>query len=263
MLKQKSFHTGHGTLNYMEGPASGYPILLLHGITDNWQTFASLMSTLVLKWHVFAVDFRGHGQSSRVPSQYRLKDYAEDITRFLESEFTEPPVIYGHSLGGMIGILIAAARRDLVRALVVGDSLLYRETITEFCTAQTNTGDRKILYASESTISGMSKRLIEAAPGLGGAQRRYMAKAYTLIDPDVIDLLTDVDEDYDCSILFPKIACPVLLLQSKAMTEEDAQRAMQQLVDGYLVNIDGGHMQHYGPKGYEVLNAVWLFLEGL
>ena len=110
MLKQKSFETGHGTLNYVEGPASGPPIVLLHGITGNWDNFAPIISTLVLKWHVYAVDFRGHGESSHVPGQYQLKHYAEDITRFLESKFTESPVIYGHSLGGMVGILIAAAR---------------------------------------------------------------------------------------------------------------------------------------------------------
>ena len=93
--------------------------------------------------------------------------------------------------------------------------------------------------------------------------RRYGAKIYTQLDPDTLDLLTDFDEDYDCSVLLPKISCPVLLMQSAVMTKEDAQRAMNQLADGYVVNIDGGHLQHFGPKGYEIMNAVWLFLEGL
>lgn len=267
MLQQKSFQTRSGALNYVEGPCSGEAIVLLHGITGSWQHFAMVLSALLPRWHVFAVDYRGHGESSRVPGQYRLTDYAEDICSFLESEFPQPPTVFGHSLGGMVGILIAATRPELVRALIVGDSLLYRDTIREFQKAQTNIADLKALLSSESTVGGMARKLTAAMPESDGAFRRLMAKSYTQLDPDVLDLLSGTvgsDEDYDCSVLFPRISCPVLLLQSALMTKEDAQRAMGQLADGYVVNLEGiGHLLHYDPRGYAALNAVMMFLEGL
>lgn len=85
-----------------------------------------------------------------------------------------------------------------------------------------------------------------------------------MLDPDVLDLYRNIDEEYDCATLLPKIPCPVLLLQSTLMTKEEAQRAMGQLADGYVVHFEGmGHLLHGEPRGYAALNALSMFLEGL
>ena len=48
------------------------------------------------------------------------------------------------------------------------------------------------------------------------------------------------------------------------MTEADAQRALSQLQQGCVARFEGmGHLLHLEPKGYEVVNAVSMFLESL
>ena len=63
---------------------------------------------------------------------YQIEDYASDVVAFIESHLSAPAAIFGHSLGGMVEISIAANKPDLVRALIVGDSILYKESIAQF-----------------------------------------------------------------------------------------------------------------------------------
>ena len=124
-----------------------------------------------LHWHVHALDLRGHGLSARVPSQYRLVDYADDVMQFIEARFDAGPVVYGASLGGMIGILVAARHPERVRALIVGDSLLYGEAIADF-----------------------PVRAPRGPAAAGGC-------CHSRVDPAVLDLIGHLDEEYDCSAL--------------------------------------------------------------
>jgi pimeloyl-ACP methyl ester carboxylesterase len=63
MLVEKFFDTGEVVLNYAEGPDNGHPLLLLHGWTDRWQDVLPIIPTLSMKWHIYALNFRGHGKS--------------------------------------------------------------------------------------------------------------------------------------------------------------------------------------------------------
>ena len=65
MLSEKSFDTGELPLNYAEGPTSGPPLVLLHGLTGWWHAWEPCLPQLTPTWHVYAVDLRGHGQSGR------------------------------------------------------------------------------------------------------------------------------------------------------------------------------------------------------
>jgi pimeloyl-ACP methyl ester carboxylesterase len=58
----------------------------------------------------------------------QLQDYADDPIAFLRQQISEPAVIFGHSLGGMVALLVAAHCPEKIRAVVVGDSPLTAET---------------------------------------------------------------------------------------------------------------------------------------
>ena len=69
MLVEKRFDTGEVVLNYAEGPDNGPPIIFLHGFGEYWQGFIPLLSTISQRYHVYAVDLRGHGKSSKTRSR--------------------------------------------------------------------------------------------------------------------------------------------------------------------------------------------------
>jgi pimeloyl-ACP methyl ester carboxylesterase len=67
MLFEKRYRVDEVALNYAEGPDAGPPMVLTHGLTDRWQYYLPIMPFLTMRWHVYALDFRGHGRSSRTP----------------------------------------------------------------------------------------------------------------------------------------------------------------------------------------------------
>jgi len=102
MITEHSFDTGTVTINYAEGPPSGPALVLLHGGSARWQDLVGFLPALAVSWHVYALDLRGHGQSGRVPGCYRLQDYVDDLAALLQ-QVTGPAILFGHSLGGMVG----------------------------------------------------------------------------------------------------------------------------------------------------------------
>src|SRR5262245_3194828 len=135
MLKERRFHSGEVELNLAVGPASGPPLLLLHGVTRRWQDFVPLLPGLMTRWQVYALDFRGHGLSGRCPGRYLTADHARDTAALLH-DLHEPAVLYGHSLGALAAVAVAAAAPASVRAIILedlpGPRLLARLSETPF-----------------------------------------------------------------------------------------------------------------------------------
>jgi len=188
MFKEGQFDTGTVTINYAEGPQSGPPLVLLHGGGDRWQYFTPLLPTLATRWHVYAVDLRGHGASGRVPGQYRPEHYTADVTAFIENNFDVPAALLGHSLGGWVALMAAAQLKEKVRALILGDPPLNLDCFLE----EESTPERIGMWRSlrEITSSGMS--VWELAATLAEAQEIETAPCLNTaamlsqVDPDVI-----------------------------------------------------------------------------
>jgi len=77
---------------------------------------------LAKKHHVFALDARGHGDSQWPPDgDYSRQAQARDVADFIEQVARPPAVVAGLSMGGLTGLTLAAARPQLVKALIVVD----------------------------------------------------------------------------------------------------------------------------------------------
>ena len=263
MFEEKSFHTGELIINYAEGPPSGPPLILLHGLSGTWQSLLSMFPILSMRWHVYALDLRGHGKSGWAGGQYMLKDHARDVTAFIEQLLDEPPALYGHSLGGMVGIMVAA--RKQMQALIVGDSPLYQDTIFSMYPAEPgDINPVQELVRRERSMKKLVPALRELMPDMDPTFYRYYAKSCSQLDPEIFTPLRVIIEGYDCEELFPRISCPVLLLQVDHMTDGDVDRALSQLTDGSVICFrELSHHLQMDPRGYPVILTVAKFLETL
>ncbi|WLD56990.1 alpha/beta hydrolase [Salinispirillum sp. LH 10-3-1] len=113
------------TLAECQWGSGNFPVFALHGWQDNAASFAALGEALERKssdYQLIAIDLPGHGHSSHFPASqfYNLWDYIPVLVARLELA-AAPVWLLGHSLGGMLGTLIAALRPDLVRGIVTLD----------------------------------------------------------------------------------------------------------------------------------------------
>jgi pimeloyl-ACP methyl ester carboxylesterase len=105
-------------LEVVEFGGTGRPILLLHGLMGRATTWWPVSRWLVERGRVLGPDARGHGRSP-AGGPWTTERMAQDAAEVLEP--LGPGVVVGHSMGALHGIVLAARRPDLVRALVVED----------------------------------------------------------------------------------------------------------------------------------------------
>ena len=60
-------------------------ILLLHAQGTNSCSFYSVVTKLAKHYHVYLVDYYGHGKSSHNPEKYNLVSIGNDIMDFIEN----------------------------------------------------------------------------------------------------------------------------------------------------------------------------------
>jgi pimeloyl-ACP methyl ester carboxylesterase len=124
MIETKTTRLGGLEFRYAESPGPDPPILFLHGATDSLESYLAPMGELV-GFHLFALDFRGHGLSGRSQGQYRIRDHSEDVQAFSSTIIRRPTVIAGHSLGALVAAFTAAFAQDLVHGVLLEDPPLY------------------------------------------------------------------------------------------------------------------------------------------
>ena len=98
------------------GEASRHPLVLLHGGGANAHWWDHLAPAFAERFHVVALDFRGHGDSDH-PASLSPGGFARDLEALLQHVGAHEPVLMGHSMGGHIA-LDHAARSGQLRALV-------------------------------------------------------------------------------------------------------------------------------------------------
>jgi pimeloyl-ACP methyl ester carboxylesterase len=109
----------------LPGPLGGsrVPVLCLPGLTRNARDFEALAAELARERRVLSPDLRGRGRSAwdPEPAHYRPATYLADVLRILD-ELRVPRVIaIGTSLGGLLTMLLAAARPEALAAAVLND----------------------------------------------------------------------------------------------------------------------------------------------
>ena len=100
------------------GDPDGDPVLMLHGWTDNSRAW-SLLAPDLTAHRLIIPDQRGHGGSDQPDSGYHLADFAQDALLLLDAKGIGKAGIVGHSLGSMVGQLLAAKHAERVERLVL------------------------------------------------------------------------------------------------------------------------------------------------
>ena len=108
-------------LNYGEGPSNDPPLLLLHGQQATWKDYAKVLPDLSKEFHIFAVDYYGHGKSSKDISKYKANIIGQDLIWFMDNVIKEPAYVTGHSSGALLASWLGANNPENVIGLILED----------------------------------------------------------------------------------------------------------------------------------------------
>lgn len=99
------------------GDPSAPPVLLLHGLRDHSRSWDWTAQALASRYYLIAPDLRGHGDSDWTELEgYALSSYVLDLADVASAFGLERYAIVGHSLGGALGLRLAAIFPDKVMA---------------------------------------------------------------------------------------------------------------------------------------------------
>lgn len=269
-------------LHFARGTTDAVPLLLLHGVGRRWQDFLTVLPPLLCRWRVFALDFRGHGLSDRAPGHYLVPDYLADARTLLEQQCAEPAVVFGHSLGALVALGLAATCPERVRAVILEDP-----PSTSFLTGLERTPYHALFVAMRElagaglSVSELTRRLAElrltgptGTIRLGdvrdGASLRFSARCLQLLDPTVLDAVIDRRwlDDSSFDDWAARVTCPALVLRGDVslggmLPTADAERLCARLADATEIALPGlGHLIHTSDAA-ATLRLVTPFLESL
>jgi pimeloyl-ACP methyl ester carboxylesterase len=118
------FITANGLrIHYLDwGSTDKQPLIMLHGIGRVAHTFDHIAPHFASRYHVMAVDMRGHGDSDWDPKgAYLVEDYVKDIEGLAQQLQLNKIVIWGNSTGGRVAQVFAGLHPELVATVISED----------------------------------------------------------------------------------------------------------------------------------------------
>lgn len=107
----------------LHGDPSSPAVVLLHGMgsLSSRVSWDAVVPDFARDHFVMVPDLRGHGRSPR-PGRYTMAEMADDVAALLDSLEVAGALVIGHSMGGVVAMMLAVRRPDLVGALVIEDA---------------------------------------------------------------------------------------------------------------------------------------------
>ncbi|HXU50559.1 MAG TPA: alpha/beta hydrolase [Casimicrobiaceae bacterium] len=123
-LQSLSAHGFHRVVYYEWGDAANRDVVVcVHGLARNGRDFDALAARLAARFRVIAVDMPGRGESEWLvdPLDYAFPTYLTTLTALFARADAARLALVGTSMGGLLGMLLAAERGTPLTRLVVND----------------------------------------------------------------------------------------------------------------------------------------------
>lgn len=99
---ERFFRSGTLRIHFRDwGNVEAPPLIVVHGLRDHSHSFDDLARALADRFHVLALDLRGHGDSETTP-YYAFGHFVLDLHNMIRALRLTKPYIVGHSMGGEV-----------------------------------------------------------------------------------------------------------------------------------------------------------------
>lgn len=276
MAIEKIFDTGTVKINYLEtGNLSATPIVMFHGGAWCWQEYVSLIPCLSETHHICALDLRGNGKSGWVSDQYRLENFTDDGIAFI-NQFRIPAVLIGHSIGGVIALMVAARCPSKVKSIIIEDIPLSIDNYNKVVELSREMFDTwlklKESVQSRDELSLALAKEFGNYPGVTSQWLMFFAECLLLLDPTFFNQLLyhfeDFTRGYDYNAILNQVKCPIMFIRGETklgaiMTDDEINWLRGNFKNITCVDIPGvGHLLHMQEQGaLPIKNEIMNFLK--
>lgn len=111
------------TFGYDDAGTGDPPWVFIHGWACDRSFWAPQFADLSRDHRCLAIDMRGRGETAPIPP-FDTTTQADDVARVMQALGVRDAIVAGHSLGGLVALLLNDRHPDLVRGIVLGDSPL-------------------------------------------------------------------------------------------------------------------------------------------
>lgn len=245
--------------------ATGRPVIALHGWLDNAATFLPLSEYLTGDQPFYALELPGHGKSAHRSqcTQYHLVDNTLDVLAFVDSLAPEISFdLIGHSMGGIVATLVAAAVPERVNHLVLLDSLGPLTDEIENVLPQLKKAVKRAVALRNSKLNVYPSKALAARARMAGVGRISLGAAELLVERGTLEVEGGYVWSSDPRLLEPSmvrfseaqveaimsgIEAPVLLVAGEDGYFKQLEAIQKRLA--YLKQVDqhkveGGHHFH-------------------
>lgn len=200
-------------------------VVCVHGLTRNGRDFDELARALESRRRVVCPDIAGRGRSEWLTdkSQYTFITYCADMTALLARLRGKTVDWVGTSMGGQIGMILAAQPNTPIRRLVLNDigPFVPKEAPRRLLTY---VGKPPPPFESMAAADAYLRQIYAPFGELTDKQWRHLTRhslravdggRYVLAyDPDIVEPLKDMQRgDFEIWSLWDRIQCPVLVLR--------------------------------------------------
>jgi len=268
------FVTARGArLHYVDwGPApipgGGRDVVLLHGLRDTARNWDPIAAALRGRYHVHALDSRGHGDSEWVPGRYQFQNYVGELGDFIEQLDLRDVFLVGHSAGGKYSFCYAADHPERVAGLVIVDM--------DPDAVNPGSGNMFACYRTESDeyddLAAVVERLRSRSPRATDGLLRHLAAVMTKPLPNG-KLAWKRDREVvlqyerpDAWGYLPRIAVHTLLLRgadSPLLRRDVAERMAKAIPYCALVEVPNAGHWAYDEAPVAFLQSLGVFLDGM
>ncbi len=202
------------------------PLILLHGLAANGACWTSLARALEEDYDVIMPDARGHGTSSVPEYGYRYEDHANDILGLIKALRLSPPILLGHSMGGMTAAVVASRKPSVLHGLVLADpTFLSPKNQREVRDSDVADQHRRLLKMSLDEVVAEARG---RHPHRSRETLELLARARLQTSMAAFDVLTPPNPDY--TVLVSAIDLPSLLVSGdKGVVSSDVAEELQRL----------------------------------
>ncbi|HEY2660492.1 MAG TPA: alpha/beta hydrolase [Caulobacteraceae bacterium] len=237
-------------------------LVLLHGFTGHarsWDVFAEAMSD---RYHVLALDQRGHGESGwAAADQYGVEIMADDLEAFVQALGLKHFALLGLSMGGLVTIEFAGRRSRPPTGCVIvdiGPELVQAGSsrIQANVRAADTFASREEAFAAARADNSRPPEALHRQRSDAGLMRTEDARwTYrydrALRSPRTLRLRDPQTAWRSCA----NIAAPTLIVRgevSDILSPQIAERMLQTIPDARLATVaDAGHGVPYdAPEGF-------------